>query len=112
MFKTSTILLCMFVMVWINTHQVNGGACRTSADGTPCDTCLVGEQFVKLQEERSVRVDFVNEDPGIYVTLVEVRQLEPLATKNAMMWDARKTKVQNAKMENVLEVHSKTEMAD
>ena len=37
MFKTSTILLCMFVMVWINTHQVNGGACRASADGTPCD---------------------------------------------------------------------------
>ena len=69
-------------------------------------------QFVKLQEERSVRVDFVNEDPGIYVTLNEVRQMEPLATKNAMMRDARKTKVQNAQKENVLEVHTQTEMAD
>ena len=38
--------------------------------------------------------------------------MKPLATNHAMMRDARQTKVQNAQKENVLEVHTETEMAD
>ena len=38
--------------------------------------------------------------------------MEPLATNLAMERDVRKPKVLNAKMENVLEVHSKTERED
>ena len=75
-------------------------------------TNYVLERFVKPEEERCVWLDSVHADPVRSVTLVEAPQLEPLATNLAMLWDARNLVELNAKMDNVLEVHTTTEKED
>ena len=65
-------------------------------------TSHVVGKFVMPKEERSVKMEFVNEDLIVtYVTLVDVCQLEPLATNLALEWDAKSPKGLDAKMEDV-----------
>ena len=77
----------------------------------PATNSVLG-RFVKPEEERSVWLDSVHADPVRSVTLAEAPELEPLATSLAMIWDASNLVELNAKMDNVLEVHTTTEKED